>query len=70
MKKLTERQAEVLDFIRWHHSEFGYAPSVREISIQFQITLKAIQDHLVALEKKGAIKKTNGVARSIVVLVE
>jgi len=67
MSGLTERQTEVLEFIRAFSEGNGYAPSVRELSIQFEISLNAVQCHLEALEKKGAIHRTNGVARSIVV---
>jgi repressor LexA len=68
VKELTDKQESVLDFIRWHYREFGYAPSFREISIEFDLTLKTIQDHIEALQKKGVIKKTSGVARSIVII--
>ena len=67
MKELTERQAEILDFIRRYSQGNGYAPAVREISQEFGLTLKTVQDHLAALERKGAVKRTNGVARSIVI---
>lgn len=67
MKKLTDRQREVLGFIRRHMDALGYAPSIREISIEFGVALKAAYDHVKALERKGAIRRTNGVARSIVI---
>lgn len=69
MKELTDRQEEVLAFVRTYTEGNGYAPSVRDISIQFDIALRAVQDHLAALERKGAIRRTNGVARSIVILL-
>lgn len=67
MKELTDRQAEVLEFVRTYTQGNGYAPSVRDISIQFNIALGAVQDHLAALERKGVIRRTNHVARSIVI---
>jgi DNA-binding CsgD family transcriptional regulator len=65
---LTEKQTSVLDFIRQHSLALGYAPSYREISQQFDFTLNAVSEHLEALERKGVIRRTNAVARSIVVL--
>ncbi len=66
---LTDRQAEVLEFIRAYTEGNGYAPSVRDISIRFDIALRAVSDHLDALERKGSIRRTDGVARSIVIVV-
>jgi len=67
MRELTDRQLEILTFIRAYSEGNGYAPSIRDISIQFGIALRAVQDHLAALERKGAIHRTNYVARSIVI---
>jgi len=67
VKKLTARQAEVLLFLRRYRQALGYSPSIREISVEFGIALRAVSDHLQALERKGAIRRTNGVARSIVI---
>lgn len=67
MKELTDRQLEVLGFIRRHMDALGYAPSVREISQEFGIALNAVAEHLKALERKKAIVRVSGIARSIVV---
>ncbi len=40
MKELTDRQAEVLEFIRAYSEGNGYAPSVRDISMRFDIALR------------------------------
>ena len=53
MKKITERQKEVLTYISNYTEENSYPPTVREISDHFGISLKAIQDHITALQKKG-----------------
>lgn len=66
----TARQIEVLQFIRDFVENKGYAPSRREMADHFDFSLNAAQQHLDALEKKGAIKRTPGVMRSLQLLVE
>jgi repressor LexA len=56
--KLTERQQEILTFIESYMQEHGVPPSVREIGQQFHIYPRAAHDHLRALERRGAIKRT------------
>ena len=51
MKGITERQQQVLNFISDYTAENGYPPTVREISEHFGISIRAIQDHLIALQK-------------------
>ncbi len=65
---LTARQAEVLAFIQSFLDEHEYAPSVREIGSHFDITPAGVQSHLAILERRGAIRRDLGVARSIRVL--
>jgi repressor LexA len=65
----TERQRQVLEFIREYHAEHGYAPTAREIQTQFGFaSVTAAVNHLAALERKKLIRRTPGVQRSIVVL--
>lgn len=68
MKGLTDRQREVKDFITSFTKENCYAPTVREISEHFGISLRAVQDHLLALQKKGELSQSQKKARSIRVL--
>ena len=53
MKEITARQKEVLDFISESTKENNYPPTVREIGSHFGISLRAVQDHIAALQKKG-----------------
>ena len=56
---LTERQAQVLRFIRTAALEHGSPPTVREIAAHFRMASpKAAQDHLAVLERKGYITRT------------
>ena len=68
MKGITDRQKEVLTFISSFTEENGYPPTVREISEHFQISIRAIQDHIIALQKKGFLSQSQKRSRSIRVL--
>lgn len=64
MKRLTDRQQQVLEFIKQYIEENSYAPAVRDIAKAFEITVKAAHDHLKALERKGVIHSSEGISRS------
>ncbi len=68
MGGLTERQKEVLEFIEDYMRKNGVAPAIREIAERFGIHIRAVQDHIKALERKGYIKKLPGKGRGIVLL--
>ena len=68
MKQITERQKEVLTFISQFTEENRYPPTVREISDHFGISLRAVQDHIIALQKKGFLSQSQKRSRSIRVL--
>lgn len=57
MKELTDRQREVLGFIRSFTRRHGLPPTVREIGERFRFTPRAAFDHLRALERKGALRR-------------
>ena len=56
MRALTRRQQEVLAFIETFIDHHGYPPTMREIARHFEISVKAIFDHVKALEKKQKIR--------------
>lgn len=68
MKNLTDRQKEVLEFIAAFTEENGYPPTVREIGDNFGISLRAVQDHIAACQKKGYLSQCQKRSRSIRVL--
>ncbi len=68
MRNLTERQKEVLEFISSFTEKNSFPPTVREIGEHFDITLRAVQDHLAALHKKGYISICQKRSRSIRIL--
>lgn len=58
---LTERQREVLDFLKEHVSEKGYPPTMREVAQSLGVKwTKGVEKHFQALEKKGYIKRSSG----------
>ena len=62
MEKLTNRQKDVLDYIKSYVANHGYPPAVREIGAALGLNSPAtIQSHITALEAKGYIKKTNSI---------
>jgi len=66
MENLTEKQAEILDFLASRRKATGYPPTVREIARAFGFrSPKAASDHLAALERKGYIQRVEGMARGL-----
>jgi repressor LexA len=70
MKNLTDRQREVLDFIAQFTDDNVYPPTVREIGEHFNISLRAVQDHIAALQRKGYLSQCQKRSRSIRVLID
>ncbi len=66
MKTLTERQKEILKMISLFIEEAGFPPTRIEIceALGFK-SPNAAEEHLKALEKKGAISMVPGTSRSI-----
>jgi repressor LexA len=69
MRRLTDRQREVLEGIHEIFREKGYPPTVREIGERLGLRSSCtVQRHLEALEKKGYIKRDRTKARSMEIL--
>ena len=67
-KGLTRKQQAILEFIIQCIRDNGMPPTIAEIGDKFGITsTNGVNDHLVALEKKGYIERSSK-ARSIHVL--
>lgn len=64
MKGLTDRQREVLGFIRIFTQRNGLPPTVREVGERFRVTPRAAFDHIRALERKGALLRRVTAKRS------
>jgi repressor LexA len=66
MKNLTDKQKLILDYIKSSIRDRGYPPSVREICRHFNIqSPQGAQRHLIALEKKGYVRRDPRLARSL-----
>jgi len=66
---LTKRQSEVLRYIQSGVLKNGYPPTLREIASFFKIqSVRTIFDHIVALEKKGYLKRDRGKRRGLRIL--
>lgn len=70
-ESLTEKQRRILDFIVEQISEHGRPPTLREIADAFGLrSVRSVQMHLEALERKGAIRRLAGKSRGIEVLAK
>ncbi|MFP6582844.1 MAG: transcriptional repressor LexA [Candidatus Hydrogenedentota bacterium] len=59
-KGLTKRQETILRFIIESIRDMGYPPTIAEIGEEFGITsTNGVNDHLLALEKKGYIERSS-----------
>jgi len=63
---LTARQRQILDFILGQIDRRGIPPTIREIGVQFGISSpNGVRDHLLALQRKGYLKRTPEKSRSL-----
>lgn len=66
MKKLTERQRLVLEFIIDSLDQRGYPPTIREIGEHMKIrSTNGVNDHLKALERKGYLVRDQSKSRAL-----
>jgi repressor LexA len=64
--KLTDRQEEILAFLKQFTLDSGYPPTLREIGRHFQISSTfGVKRHLEALVKKGYINIESNASRGI-----
>ena len=69
MEELTRRQAEILELISTHLEETGFPPTRAEIAAHFGFSSpNAAEEHLRALERKGAIEMLPGASRGLRIL--
>ena len=69
MEQLSDRQQEVLDFIRSTVADRGYPPSVREIGDAIGLSSPStVHSHLSSLVRIGAIRRDPSKPRAIEIL--
>jgi DNA-binding MarR family transcriptional regulator len=66
--ELTDRQADILQYVRDFTKRNGFQPSLRDIADKYGFTPASARTHLKAIEHKGFIKCNNGRARAIEIL--
>src|SRR5690349_8607297 len=66
MQGLTDRQQQVLRYIRQSIHERGYPPTLREIGAHMGIrSTNGVNDHLRALERKGYLTREDMKSRAL-----
>lgn len=69
MIKLSQKQTDVLNFVKSFIADKGYPPTRRDIANHFGFkSQNAAQEHLQALIAKGCITINRGVSRGIKVI--
>jgi repressor LexA len=69
VQKLTQRQAQVLEFIEKQIRQAGYPPTLREIGDELGIrSTNGVNDHLKALEKKGYLGRQGNRSRALTLI--
>lgn len=69
--KLTDRQQELIDYLKDEHAKTGIMPSTREIQEHFGFASQtAAVSHLRALERKGVLRRLPNKARALVLVEE
>jgi len=62
---LTPKQLRVLTFIRDFSHARGYAPTMQELADEFGVSKVTVFEHIVALQRKGYLKRARHRARSL-----
>src|SRR4029453_1460258 len=66
MQGLTDRQQQVLHYIRQSIAHRGYPPTLREIGAHMGIrSTNGVNDHLRALERKGYLTREDMKSRAL-----
>ncbi|MBI5846532.1 MAG: repressor LexA [Nitrospirae bacterium] len=65
MDNLTDRQQDILDFLKAYALRHGYPPTFREIGEHFGFGWAAARAHLKAIERKGFLKIIPSKSRGI-----
>lgn len=71
MEQLTSQQEKLLDKIKHYLANHGYAPTVRELCDEMDLSSTAtVQVHINNLEKKGYLRKQDNKNRTMELLVD
>lgn len=67
---MTDRQKDILDFIKTYHVRHGYAPTRREIGRWCKLSTSVVSYNLAILQDAGRLTVARDVARGIVITEE
>ena len=71
MERLTNKQNQVLDYIKQSIAKNGFPPTVREIGSALGLSSSAtVHAHITTLENKGYVKRVGAKNRAIELLVK
>lgn len=66
MRTATDKQRAILGFVPDFFTSHGYPPTLREIGAHFGLrSTNGVNDHLLALERKGYIERDDNIARGL-----
>lgn len=66
---ITKRQQELFKIIANFKARFGYAPTLKEMATRLGVKSdQAVLELLGRLERHGALRRTPGISRSVVLL--
>ena len=68
MKPYTRRQLQIMRFVHAYMSEHGMPPTYEEIGEELGVHRVTIFQHMNALERRGALRRSPTLARSIEIL--
>ena len=63
--KASKRQSEILEFISNFRKKNGFAPSLSEIAVHFDVSVPTIHQHISYLRQKNLLTTEKGKRRSI-----
>lgn len=63
---LTDRQTEIYNYVKNHiETNNGLSPTYREVATNFGITVRAANDHIKAVSRKGYMSFIENKARTL-----
>ena len=65
---LTERQKELFDYVKAYDKATGVMPYQSELATKFEISQATIAKHLMAIERRGWIKRAKGLKGGMTIL--
>ena len=67
---LTEKQRDIYNFVLDHFRRTGVTPVYKDIADHFNVSKANIAKHLMAIERRGWIRRSNGMKNGLVILEE